>query len=183
MKLGIGETFWKVSPLELCQCGDLSLLRRLFNDYGLDVASNEYRIIDEMQIHTTLVTCLPAFSGLATAASCSSPMTSSWSKVAPFSVTSMQGGSTDLDLGGASSFSEILMFAVRTEGAVEQVEPAVRDGMVVALRLVLAVFLLRRLGIQLGGAAGAGTSLSQLEMFDLRFLDGPGLSSSRVLRM
>ena len=179
----IGETFWKVSPLELCRYGDLSLLRRLFNDYGLDVASNEYRIIDEMQIHTALVTRLPAFSGLAAAASCSSPMTSSWSKMAPFSITSMRGGSTDLDLGGASSFSEILMFTVRTEGAVKRVEPAVRDGTVVALWLVLAVFLLRRLGVQLGGGAAAGTLSSQLETFDLCFLDGPGLSSLRVLRM
>lgn len=55
--------------------------------------------------------------------------------------------------------------------------------MVVALRLVLAVFLLRRLGIWLGGGVAAGTSLSQLETFDLHFLDGPGLSSLRVLRM
>lgn len=86
-------------------------------------------------------------------------------------------------MGGAGSFSEILMFTVRTEGVVEQVEPAVRDGMVVALWLVLAVFLLRRLGVQLGGGAVAGTSLSQLEMFDLHFLDNPGLSSLRVLRM
>lgn len=70
-----------------------------------------------MRCRYILVTHLPAFSGLAAAASRSSPMTSSWSKMAPFSITSMQGGSTDLDLGGASRFSEILMFTVRTEGA------------------------------------------------------------------